>query len=248
MNRIAIYLLLFLLGNAKWIAAESGVKLITARGTTPLGATMKFCRDDGTVMYSNVPILKNGWMECGTLPQQPRCSAMGERYFGPPQSAPHGYLGCENVNRVQLFRNDSANGVPRDLVQEYRNGEESDIAVEDHSKTARLDKVVLRERKRWTALRQEERLHQMRAARQEGTPRDVSFMESEAPQALHQVMNSLSSIAASRDGMADPQQLMEQMVNSAQALHSNDARGEAPQINMDEVMKSFEELNQAMGQ
>lgn len=67
----------------------------------------KYCSDDGArLIYSNVNTQRSGFHPCGKISFVSLCDAEGNKWVGPSEHAPHGYLDCSIGPRIQITRHD----------------------------------------------------------------------------------------------------------------------------------------------
>lgn len=242
----ALLIALFTL-SADVVVAES--QIITANGSPSSAGTIKLCRDDGTIMYSNVELNRDGWSRCGAVVAEEKCGATGERFFGASGKAPHGYLSCKKGERIKLIHHDR--GVERDLFKEYKARDES-MPEEEESEvknSSHIEKAVLRERKRWRALREDIKADE-RSRRSENAQGGSEFFNLEEmsdgrpQQILQGIVDSLKTASSKHALTENPEELMEQMFGAGGLR----GEGDDTELKMDEIMKSFDHINHAMGE
>ncbi len=109
-ERVTLFFLLFSASAYAGFSPASAEDWTSNQGrvlppTSAENRIVKWCEKDGDkVRYASANLEIKGFAPCGTVATAANCDATGNRYIGPATGAPHGYLDCNNGQRIYIER------------------------------------------------------------------------------------------------------------------------------------------------
>ena len=110
LERVTLFFLLFSASAYAGFSPASAEDWTSNQGrvlppTSAENRIVKWCEKDGDkVRYASANLEIKGFAPCGTVATAANCDATGNRYIGPATGAPHGYLDCNNGQRIYIER------------------------------------------------------------------------------------------------------------------------------------------------